>query len=105
MQIAGSTCHICGLNVVFAEDGKYCARCGTVEHLECNVGSNCGVCGEVFSLNEKLGASPDCKESNLDELGQIRSSHRALVLLLPLTLALLLFAFIYAFLDWLTGGH
>lgn len=57
MQIAGSTCKICNRGIVFADEGKFCAECGVVVHLDCECKPVCGVCGRPFQRYER--AKPD----------------------------------------------
>jgi hypothetical protein len=35
MQIAGSTCSLCGKKIVFAQNGKCCPDCGIMLHEVC----------------------------------------------------------------------
>jgi ribosomal protein S27AE len=58
MQIAGSSCEVCGRSVTFSVDGKFCARCGTVMHLGCEPRASCGVCGQPFQSYEQPKAEP-----------------------------------------------
>ena len=48
MQIAGRICKVCERGIVFASEGKFCANCGTVMHLQCEPKTNCRVCGLPF---------------------------------------------------------
>jgi len=48
MEIAGSTCTVCGRHVVFAQDGKCCPTCGIVVHETCDTQSRCPQCDRAY---------------------------------------------------------
>jgi hypothetical protein len=58
MEIAGSRCKVCKRTIVFADEGKYCVRCGTVVHLACESRAQCAVCGQPCELYEPPKADP-----------------------------------------------
>ena len=63
MQIAGSTCKLCGQNVVFSAEGKLCAHCKTVMHSSCEPAAVCEVCGQLFEGYK--AAKPDPLEDGI----------------------------------------
>ncbi len=52
MEIAGSTCAVCGEHVVLAREGKYCPSCRLVVHAACDDLNKCSRCGKVFEIHE-----------------------------------------------------
>lgn len=52
MQIAGSTCTICGRRIIFADEGQFCVKCGIVVHLACQRQAICPVCSGPLRLYE-----------------------------------------------------
>lgn len=52
LQIAGSTCKVCGCNVTFSSEGKFCGHCRTVVHLQCEPRATCEVCGQILQNYE-----------------------------------------------------
>src|SRR5262245_22063232 len=52
MQIPGNTCRICERRIVFANEGKFCRRCGVFVHLTCLPQAECDICGEPFQNEE-----------------------------------------------------
>ncbi len=52
MQIAGNICTICGARVVIADEGAFCAACGTVVHRDCTAGTLCHVCSQPCHYRE-----------------------------------------------------
>jgi hypothetical protein len=52
MEIAGSTCAVCGQHVIFAQDGKCCPACGIVVHEKCDDQSRCSRCGRAYERQE-----------------------------------------------------
>ena len=52
MEIAGSTCTICGQRVVLTREGKGCSACGIVVHQACHAQSKCGRCGREYEIPE-----------------------------------------------------
>lgn len=63
MQIAGSTCKLCGQKVIFSAEGKFCAHCKTVMHLSCEPAAVCEVCGQLFEGYK--AAKPDPLEDGI----------------------------------------
>ena len=43
---------MCGSNITFSSEGKYCNRCDTTAHLACEPSATCGVCGQAYLLDE-----------------------------------------------------
>jgi hypothetical protein len=58
MQIAGQICKVCEHSVVFANEAKFCANCGTVVHLQCEPKTNCCVCDLPFQGWEPPAVDP-----------------------------------------------
>ena len=58
MQIAGSKCRICEDNIILSNEGKWCARCGTVVHRDCEPRTKCDICGEPYQAYERPAADP-----------------------------------------------
>jgi hypothetical protein len=58
IQIAGNKCKVCGQIIVFANEGKYCAHCGTVVHLACEPQTKCNCCGQLFQQYEPPDFDP-----------------------------------------------
>jgi hypothetical protein len=52
MQIAGNACKICGRKIVFSNEGKFCANCGTSVHLGCEPEAKCDVCNQPLQHYE-----------------------------------------------------
>ena len=59
MQIAGSTCTICGRRIVFADEGQFCIKCGMAVHLTCQTQPTCPVCGGPLSDYERPKPDPE----------------------------------------------
>ena len=57
MQIAGARCGRCSEMVVIAAEGKACARCEAVVHVDCDPAADCPVCGERFETFEPAAAN------------------------------------------------
>ena len=57
MQIAGARCRSCNEMVVIAAEGKACARCEAVVHVDCDAADHCPVCGERFETFEPAAAN------------------------------------------------
>jgi hypothetical protein len=58
MQMAGTTCKICGNRIVFSDEGAFCAQCGTVMHRTCAAGFQCDVCGQPYQRHAPSKANP-----------------------------------------------
>jgi hypothetical protein len=52
MQIAGNRCRVCGSNITFSSEGKYCPRCQAFAHMACSPQDTCDVCGQAFERYE-----------------------------------------------------
>ena len=52
MEIAGSTCTICGQHVVLAREGKSCPACQIVVHCVCDAHGACAHCGRPYEVPE-----------------------------------------------------
>jgi hypothetical protein len=52
MQIAGSTCSLCGKKIVFSQDGKGCPDCGIIVHQDCESQNSCAQCGRAYQAYE-----------------------------------------------------
>ena len=52
MEIAGSTCAVCGQHIVLAREGKCCATCRIVVHRACDAQSTCSRCGAGYEVFE-----------------------------------------------------
>lgn len=50
MEIAGSTCAICGRHIVLAREGKYCPACKIAVHRECAAHNTCACCGGEYQM-------------------------------------------------------
>ena len=58
MQIADSKCRICERKIVFSDEGKFCAHCGSVVHLACAPQAECDRCNQPFRLYAPPEADP-----------------------------------------------
>jgi hypothetical protein len=58
MDIAGSTCAVCGQHVVLAREGKRCSTCSIVVHRACDTQSQCSRCGRVYESQEQPVVDP-----------------------------------------------
>jgi hypothetical protein len=52
MQIAGENCKICGCQIVFSNEGKYCSCCSIVVHISCESRDECATCHQQFQIYE-----------------------------------------------------
>lgn len=52
MQIAGSTCRICAREIIFANEGASCAKCGIAVHLACCERFVCPACDGLLDRYE-----------------------------------------------------
>ena len=48
MEIAGSTCKVCGQRIVLAREGKACSACRIVVHRGCDDQHTCALCGKRY---------------------------------------------------------
>jgi predicted nucleic acid-binding Zn ribbon protein len=53
MQIAGSACEICGEEIVFSDEGKFCPRCNIYVHGTCEPKDKCSGCGQPFDFYDR----------------------------------------------------
>ena len=58
MQIGGNKCKVCGHNIVFSSEGKFCPQCSAYVHLVCEARDNCDSCGRPFQKYERPEADP-----------------------------------------------
>ena len=91
MQVAGTTCHVCGKRIMTRTDGAGCPRCGITFHLDCAPEARyCPKCGDDYRALAR-----DRKVEEREE--QIRAYRKGrslvlvavLVLMVPATLLLL----------------
>jgi hypothetical protein len=94
MQIAGSTCEICGQHVVFAREGKLCSSCRIVVHRECDAKSTCTRCGREYKLAKPPIADPARDTIVPRSLRPNRSASPVAMVLLAALLVLFGFAFL-----------
>jgi hypothetical protein len=52
MEIAGSTCMVCGQHIVLAREGMCCPSCRNVLHRACDAQSTCRQCGAAYQIPE-----------------------------------------------------
>ena len=57
MQIAGNACTSCG-RIVFADEGKFCGKCGIALHITWQRKDSCTVCGGPLEQYERPKANP-----------------------------------------------
>jgi hypothetical protein len=100
MQIAGRKCRICGRNIVFAKDGKYCAHCETFVHLACEPQAKCSNCGQSFQQYEPPAADP-LSEALIPPVLRSRSGGPMFAIVVALFLFLVGLLICYVFLS----GH
>ena len=96
MQIAGSKCKVCERNIVFSNEGKFCAHCGTVVHLACESQAQCGVCGQPFQQYEPPQADPLSEAILPPALRSAKSGAPTFAILMVVALAILLIVAYYA---------
>jgi len=58
MQIAGAMCKVCSQRIVFADEGKFCAQCGTCVHHVCDGAAVCEACGRPYQSQEPVVPDP-----------------------------------------------
>jgi len=58
MEIAGSTCVVCGQHVVLAREGKACPACRVVVHRACDAQSQCSRCGGEYETQKQPIVDP-----------------------------------------------
>jgi hypothetical protein len=95
MQIAGSSCKVCKGKIVFSDEGKFCARCGTVVHLACDSRTECDVCGQPFQQYEPPRPDPVGEAVLPRALRSGRSGPLIFAILLMVMFAVLAFYFYY----------
>lgn len=50
MELAGSTCAVCGQHIVLAREGKWCPACARAVHQACDPRRQCARCGGDYTL-------------------------------------------------------
>jgi hypothetical protein len=98
MQIAGSSCKVCGRKIVFSNEGKFCVRCTTVVHIACDPRTECGVCGQPFQQYEPPRPDPVGDAVLPRALRSGRSGPLIFAILLMVMFAILAFYFYYGML-------
>ena len=58
MEIAGSTCTVCGQHIVLAREGMCCPTCRIVVHRVCDTQSQCPRCGGAYEIQERPIVDP-----------------------------------------------
>lgn len=96
MQIAGSKCKVCERNIVFSNEGKFCAHCGAVVHLACESQAKCGVCGQPFQQYEPPQADPLSEAILPPALRSTKSGAPTFAILMAVVLAILVIVAYYA---------
>lgn len=64
MELAGSTCAVCGQYIVLAREGKWCPACARAVHQACDPRSQCARCGGDYAL-PRLPASDPLRDAIL----------------------------------------
>lgn len=103
MEIAGAKCTVCGKQIVFAREGKFCARCQRVVHLGCEAGSECPVCNGSYTNFVSPEADPLAAAVLPRALRPANSA--AGILLLIVGLAIVVYVLYYLLEDALAHGH
>jgi hypothetical protein len=74
LEIAASTCAICGRHIVLAREGKWCPACSIAVHQECDSKSTCSRCGGEYRAPEppvvdvaREAMIPRCLRANTQE--------------------------------------
>ena len=57
MQIAGTTCKVCGGKIVLSGEGKFCG-CEAAVHLMCDPQGSCATCGQQYQADKVLDTDP-----------------------------------------------
>jgi ribosomal protein S27AE len=102
MQIAGSPCIICKQAIVLANEGKFCPRCGTFAHIDCEPRTNCTVCGSSFQ--EFKPTTPDALQEAIIPAALRASSSGASVVILG-GLIIFLIGLAWYILFYFPPGH
>jgi hypothetical protein len=98
MQIVGNRCKVCGREIVFSTDGRFCARCETVVHLRCESGPNCDICGQPLCQEESPGGDILGRAILPAALRPVRSNGPMLPLLL-IVVSALVFLIVLLFME------
>jgi hypothetical protein len=104
MQIAGSECKVCQKRIVFSDDGKFCARCGTCVHLACLPQAECDACGQPLQLADRTRVDPSSDAILPYALRPARSAGPMLAIILAVLLALLVIILVLSFRKALEHG-
>jgi hypothetical protein len=97
MEIAGSTCAVCGRHVVFAPDGKFCGQCGVVVHRACDAQSSCTRCGGVYEIQESPVVDVAREAILPRSLRPSRSTSPVAMIVLGVLVLLFFMAFVFFF--------
>jgi len=89
MQIAGNKCKVCERNIILSNEGKGCARCGTVVHRTCEPRAQCDICHEPYQAYERPKVDPLSEAILPRALRPAGSGGPTLALLLTTALAVL----------------
>src|ERR1039458_2897285 len=104
MQIAGSKCKVCERNIVFANDGKFCAHCGTVMHLACEPQTKCSGCGQLFQQYEPSSVDP-MRDALIPQVLRSRSGGPVFAIVAAVFMLIVVLLIYYGLLYGLENGH
>src|SRR5262245_37142181 len=103
MEIAGSTCTVCGQHIVLARDGKSCTTCRIVVHRTCHTQSHCSRCGGVYQTQEPPVVDPVREATVPRNLRPVAPGSPAAMAIIGAVLCVVLFVVFIMFL--LRNGH
>lgn len=105
MQIVGEKCKICKQNIVFLDEGKFCAQCETFVHVACLPQANCDVCGQPFQYGERPKPDPKSDAFVPRALHPAKSGGPVLAIFLVLAFALVAISLSYVLRAAAEHGH
>jgi len=103
-QIVGQHCKICRRMIVFFDEGKFCARCGTFVHRSCLPQIECDVCRQPFQLG-KLSKPLRSDESTISNSARSSRDDGPMLVISLLLVSLLLGLMILSFRYGLDHMH